>query len=419
MIVFNVFIFLFSISIGLLVPLSILPKLSAIGILLLIMGLAVSVYGAPRKIGAFSKEYFVENINFSNLHVPALAIFLLFLLLASRCFADGVNIMTNMAVVILHVVFLIFIVNTRGYLFTYIRAYVILAFIMSFFGVISDLFLLFNIVEPNVDYVNISEMTNNAFTRDVNVSKSYIFPYNLGFILVGSGKLSFLGLEFYRISGWAHEPTTASFFVMPSMILLFQGNIIKNVCARFIMFLTILMFWILAASVGSLISIVVITSFIIVYELYTKFFPFKLSTFLIASSFCCVLLISYNPGIIVESTIFTSKFDFSSHTLQTAIKALTWFMPRIENDLVHYISFMFIWSIIIYFSFVILMSLYLQKELSAYIVILAYILLHSMKGSQSSIYTLVFTFFWFYVAYFSVYYKVDKLNLLLIKSVKL
>ena len=133
---------------------------------------------------------------------------------------------------------------------------------MSISGLIATLIVSLGFVDAYSNYVNISDLTNGSFTRDANATTSYLFPYNLGLILTGGGKLELLGYEFFRISGWAHEPTSATLFVVPSLILLIHTKVINNSIGRFSALLIISTFWFFSMSVGSFLALIILYSFI-------------------------------------------------------------------------------------------------------------------------------------------------------------
>jgi hypothetical protein len=274
---------------------------------------------------------------------------------------------------------------------------------MSMAGLIANILVTFDLVD--ITYTNISELTNGSFTRDDNVGDSYIFPYNLGFILSGSGKLSLFGFEFYRISGWAHEPTSATLFIAPALILLIHTRTINNTILRFMIFITILSFWFFSMSIGSLLAFIGIYFITILLTLYTKIFPLKLSISIVLFFILITLMAVFYIEPLLESSIFSSKFNMESDTFKKFMVELTWFIPKPENNQVFYFSHLAIWSIIFLFILVIVFSTISHESLKVFSLILLYIVIHTMKGSQENVYTHVFTSFWFYAAYFSNYYR--------------
>jgi hypothetical protein len=404
--IINSAIFLFVLLIGIVVPLSILPKLTLTAIVLLLFAVTINFFSGDSNNS--KRPEFYEQMNYSNIHVCAIGLLLVSFVFVSRMFGDiggefsPTLLAKNAASILLHYLFFIFILNTRSYLMSYLKIYVFFVVIMCICAVLADLLLIFKYVSPYVDHININKMTNNSFTRDIGSVDSYIFPYYLSFIITAGGKLSLAGVEFFRITGWAHEPTSFSLLIMPALFILIGTTIIKNNLFRIFGILIIVFAWFLAASVGSAIAIILICGFIVSTLIFTKKFPLILTSSIVVIILTSSLVILLNyQAIIYDSTLLSSKINFESHTVRTALEAFTFFLPNYEKDNAFYFSFLFVWLIIFLFLFVIIRSLLLEKELNIYSLILLYVIIHSMKGSQSSIFTLIFPFFWFYVAYFS------------------
>jgi hypothetical protein len=401
MILFNSFVFIFSIGIGLLVPISIIPKISLVGVSVLIFAIVINMYKGF-EYRSVKNINFIEEINYKNLLVPVVGILLLLLLYVTRSLSIDSNITSNLGAILLHIFFLVFLLNTKYYLSAYLKIYILFVFIMSVSGILADFLVLFNFVSSNVDYVNISEMTNGSFTRDIGSVDSYIFPYNLSFIITGGGKLDIFGYGFYRLSGWAHEPTSASLFIMPAILLLIHTRIFKSNFYRFCLLAAIVFFWIIVASVGSFLAVIILYSSVLVIFLYTKVFPLK-GTIVISFILCfSVVFLVYFYEELLSSSILASKFNLDAETFQVMLNSLVWFLPNTQNNELFYFSNLIMYSLIFLFLLVVVASLIVQSELNVYTLILMYIVIHSMKGSQASVYTLIFVFFWFYIAYFSI-----------------
>ena len=277
---------------------------------------------------------------------------------------------------------------------------------MSVAGLSANFLVTFGFFDPYMNFVNISEITDGAFSRDIGVENSYVFPYNLGFILTGSGKLNLVGFEFFRISGWAHEPTSATIFIAPAMIFLLHTRIIANKTVRFFTFAVITLFWFFAMSLGSLLAFIILYFFYLTVTLFIKYFPLKMSLAIVASTFIIILAGSYYLEELLNSSLLYSKLHLGSQTFKTAIDSLTWFMPSKVDNQAKSFSLLFIYTIMTFFLINIFYSFAKKKYLCAYALVLLYIVIHTMKGSQESVYTHIFTFFWFYVLYYSIPIKV-------------
>ena len=185
---FNTVVFLLAISITALTIPSMIPNVTFLIVFLLVVALLFNIFFMKHNIELIHPDYNKFNtISFSNLTLPIAALFCLFLYLFFKSFNELSNIYANANLFVMHALFLLFIVNTREHIVSYIKAYILLAVVMSTCGILAQL-----IVEaglnPDGSYVNLGELTHGAYSRDTGSDSSYIFPYNLGLILVGDGK---------------------------------------------------------------------------------------------------------------------------------------------------------------------------------------------------------------------------------------
>jgi hypothetical protein len=272
---------------------------------------------------------------------------------------------------------------------------------MAVCGIAANFFVSFGVVSSS-NYVNLSILTDGAFQRDANALDSYVFPYNLGLILTGGGKLDLLGFSFWRISGWAHEPTSATLFVAPAMILLAHTKIIARSLSRIVFLFVITLFWFYAMSLGSLFAFIILYSFYIIVVMFTKFFPLKLTSLVCIGGSIMFLAAVFYIDAILNSSLISTKLDLGSETFQTAIQRFTWFVPDKAYSQANSFSFIAIFLIVFLFLLNVFYSLLVEKELNPFALVVLYIVIHSMKGSQDSVFMLIFSFFWFYVLYFSI-----------------
>jgi hypothetical protein len=83
------------------------------------------------------------------------------------------------------------------------------------------------------------------------------------------------------------------------------------------------------------------------------------------------------------------------------MKKLTFFLPGQSINQTTSLVYLTIYSIMFVFLVNVVKSLFLEKNLNPYALVVLYILFHTMKGSQDSVFIIIFPFFWFYVLYFS------------------
>jgi hypothetical protein len=399
--ILNIFTFLLSISVSSLAILSIVPKISLIVTLSLLATMSLNVFFNTSSMNGFNFNFVKEKYKVTNGFLfPFFSILPIFFWMIFKSFEENTNITSNVNLFLMHFLFVFFILFSLNDLKKYIKAYIILAFIMSTSGVLANLLLIFDIVSPGSHYINLNDLTNGSFGRDRGMENSYVFPYFLGLILTGDGLFNIGGLNFYRISGWAHEPTSATLFIMPAALLLIHSNIFKNKFLRFGMLIMIATFWTFSMAVGSIIALIFIYIFYIISTLYINYFPKKISILTMLSILVLTMLVVFFSDFIVSASIFATKFGADSLTMQVAIKELTWFVPNANTKSVYYLVHISLWVIIAIFLFVALKGISTRKFVDVYSFILLYIIVHTMKGSQEGVFTLLFVFFWLFCAYY-------------------
>ena len=401
--VLNSLIFLLSISFSALILPSLIPGFSLLLVASLCFLIFLNISIRPKTYKYEKSLNFIYAVNYSNIYIPILAILLLSIFLITKSFDGSFKYFSNFGLLLIHVLFLVFILNTKEYIQTYLKSYIYLVFFMSILSLAAVILISLGLIDVNAHNFSLANATGGAFMRDVSDSSGgYSFPYGLGLVLTGSGKLDLLGVQFFRISGWAHEPTSATLFIAPSIIMLIHSNIISNNFTKYLFLIVIMLFWFLAMSVGSMLAFIAVYFFVITSTLYIKYFPMGLSTSLTFVGIIIFSSILFYVGPLLDSSIFSTKFDLSSQTVRVAIDQLTWFMPDTKNNLNYYFLHIALWSIISLFMYIVIKGILFQRFLNMYSIILLYIIIHSMKGSQESVYGLLFAFFWFYMAYFSI-----------------
>lgn len=371
---------------------SMIPNYSLVLVVLLTFAILFNAFFTE----ALEKE---SNINFSNIAIPISVLLLLSLVLIFKSF-EGSNLYANSILFVIHFMFLAFFIITKKYLNLYIKSYVVFVFIMATAGLLADLIYILGYVNEGRWSVNLSELTDGSFRRDLGRESSYLFPYNLGFILNGGNLYDFAGLQFYRISGWAHEPTSASLFIAPAIIYLIHGSIIKNTFYRMFMLATVITFWIFVMAIGSLAAFILIYSFTTIAFIYSRHYPKKLSLFLFLMTIIFIPLIMYFNEVILNSSLILSKFDTSSETFQVFMRQISWASQNNYTTITKYAFNIFLWALILTMLYVSINGIIYRRFVDPNSLALFYIVVHSMKGSQESVFLLLFTFFWFYVSYY-------------------
>jgi len=403
--IINATIFLMSISLTTLIFPSMIDSYTIILTGLLIFGIMLNFLRLSHINPSDEIPSLSLAINYNNIFVPLLALLFLSVMALFLSFYELSSPIAFFGLILMHTLFLFFIMNTRGYIFIYIKSYVTLVFIMALCGLLANFLLAYEFINYADYYVSLSRLTNGSFTRDAGEELgSYSFPYYLGLILTGPGKLSLLGFEFYRISGWSNEPSTASLFIAPAMLILGHSNIIINKFFRFTMLFTIFIFWLFCMSIGSLLAFVILYIILIYSYLISRYFPFKLTFLSFFAILTVLFLIIAFTDQLFTSTLLSSKFSSSSETMSQAINELYWFAPLNSNspELFHF-THLFLWAIILTFIASISSLMLINNNLNVFALIIFYIVLQSMKGFQEMVFLMIFTFFWFYISYFSLH----------------
>jgi hypothetical protein len=292
---------------------------------------------------------------------------------------------------------IILLTATRDQLELLLKGYVLFCILMSLCGATASLLINTSIINWQDHLYSLSENTNNRIVWDQDVVYGYSFPYGLGLVLTSSFLYSFMGIDFYRSSGWAHEPTAATFFIVPALILLVRENIFSW-RIRITGIFSIVSFYLSCFAVGSIIALV---SLIICWDFLKpkRRFPFfgmaLLACFLLAaicvySSFISGMLQSTNSGAI---SILQSKFEPGNASMTAVVS------PLYGDSLFLLLIISYI-LIALYYSLIALRD---NPKAQTFSLIFIYLLMHSAKGSWGHLTQYLFTFIFFFLLVYSLY----------------
>jgi hypothetical protein len=383
-----------------------IPKMSLLIIFLLALSIMLNIFF--NKPENYTSDF--AHISYFQLVIPSIILLMLFGWLFVKSSIEDptgigdANIPANISIFVLHTLFLLFIVSAKDNINLFIKSYISIVFLMSIFGLLATILLSTGLINPAEHYINLNELTHGSFVRDEKIEGSYVFPYFFGLILTGDGLFDFAGFQFYRISGWAHEPTSATLFVAPAIIMLIHSNIVENFYYRFGALLAIILFWLAAMAIGSFVAFFLLYSAVLLLHMFIKIFPKKISITLLLIMIVALPVMVYFSELISDSSILTSKFDFESETMGIAIRELTWFVPHDGKTTYFYLTHLFMWIIIGISLVVSLYGVINTKFPNPYALTLLYLVIHSMKGSQESVFVLTFLYFWLYLAIFNVFF---------------
>ncbi len=145
-----------------------------------------------------------------------------------------------------------------------IQTYIVFCFIMSFCGALASIMVNTQMVSINEFKVNLTELSDSRFNWDEDLENGFNAPYGLGLVLTkGSTLYYFLSIPFFRSSGWSYEPTFASFFVVPSLILLIREKFFSR-RLQITMGIVIVFFLLCCFSVA---SIAALLSLLVIFKL--------------------------------------------------------------------------------------------------------------------------------------------------------
>jgi hypothetical protein len=158
-------------------------------------------------------------------------------------------------------------------------------------------------------------------------------------------------------------------------------------------------------AIGSVAAFIILYSIILFAYIYTHDYPKKICVFLFGLFILFVPFIIFYNEIIFNSSIILSKIDTSSQTFQTAVNQITWMLPDNFVSIWNYAFDVFLWTLILTMFFVSINGIIYRKFVDVNSLALLYLIIHSMKGSQESVFMLIYAFFWFYVSYYDIKYR--------------
>jgi len=282
-----------------------------------------------------------------------------------------------------------------------IKAYVYLTIIMSFFGILSWWLVNFDFIQDGNFKFSLFENSHGKYNRDkFDELGGYTAPYYLGLVLTASYEYSIMGFSYYRASGWAHEPTSATLFIVPAMLLLFTNKSMFHNSLQPIYFMIVFIFWLVCSAMGSIISLIVLGVIASIFYLLRRGITLK---FLLTSCTTIIVGIILLPNInevLESSTLIKDKFQGNTSPFIKLYNFLFWIDQ--DNNVVITLALQ---AFVYYYLFIGTMIVLKGKNTAVcmYGYICLYIVIHGAKGSWIHISMYIFSFFFFYVAVFASY----------------
>jgi hypothetical protein len=385
-IIITAVLFTMSISTGLILPL-LIPNPSYIALYLLVLSLTV-INMTGRRISSIGNP----------MQISLIAIFVLFSLMSFTLKQGEVSIFSMVQGLILNcLIILVLLFAKRKELANLLKVYIIFCVIMAACGIIAWVVINFDFVDLNDSIWSLTEATSGRARRDEDQA-GYSFPFGLGLVLTGSYQYDVFSLIMYRGSGWVHEPTTATLFVAPAIIILAREEVFCKFTQR-LCFLLLLVFWGTCAAVGSVIAFI---GLIVLHAVCTKGNVIKIAISLLVGIFLYLFflfdLFQLFQSSSSEISLINSKLNDEGFLV-------------VLNSLVSPSSFSQWVVILVMFAIFFITGYYFFRSINSvnvpattFILVLAYIFIHSLKGSWGHVYSSFFVLA-FYVFFFRVFYS--------------
>lgn len=266
-----------------------------------------------------------------------------------------------------------------------LRYYIIFCVIMAISGIIASILINHGIVEFDVHYWSLYDHTDGRATRDKG-TYGYAFPYGLGLVL--TGEYNVFQLIIFRSSGWLHEPTSATLFIAPALILLAKEKMFSKRVTRYF-FISLIIFWMACAAVGSMLAFMIL---ILLYMFVAKGERIILRRVFVGMFFMAAGYLYFEPTLYYMvaapaggyESLFLQKFNMNGG-VRIIIEL---FSPDTIHDYIYLSLYLLIASVTTYFAFSILHNND-DKSLS-FILILLYFAIHAFKGGYGHVYSSFF-----------------------------
>lgn len=371
--------FTMSITTGLVLPIF-LPNPSYIALQLLCFAVVVFVASGRR-------------MYYANAHMVLSLLVVLFLCLTFgiRMKSEDASITGNLQPLVLVLLFTaVFLYAKPRELARLLRLYVIFCFVMALCGFTAWVLINWEFVDFRESLWSVYETTAGRIGRDKDAgwegtNFGYSFPYGLGLVLTGSYQYDLFSLIFFRASGWVHEPTSATAFIAPALIILTRERLFVPVVRR-VFLVTLLFFWMACAAVGSAISF----SGVILFYLFFKRDNNVLLKRLVGLTFIGILYVVYRES----QTLFAATgphLSLLAAKLETGGDInLLWDLlsPSTAQEFLGLASVVAITGI--FFLFAVGTMRGGSSAAITFGLILIYFVIHSMKGAWSHVFSSFF-----------------------------
>ena len=389
---------LFAISLGTLILPSLLPRPTPIGLYLLLIALAFQV-----RRPALPPDVLVRDKRFLSM----MAFFSLQILLSFFSFGleRGTFSLPNKLVSAALILIFITVLSRlhRDELMAIVKGYILLASLMALSGFAAWFLINVGPFQPGSFPYDVTQATDGRVTRAIPFE--YDAPYNLGLVLTRTSGWSFAGFHFFRATAWAHEPSSAAFFLTPALILLIADKGLFGRPWRLGLALIIAVFLLVAASIAGMLALLVLAAFWLITSVWKGhrkglMFSFVFIGIVLALSFNSELWLRAK-GVFVESNLLTSKLSLEGDNYRRVLEQLFWWLfPQtgvsfVRNSL---LTLLVYWNILIALS-----AVSKGGRTATFGFILLYLWLHGGQGSWHIVAKQAFTVLWFYLTLLYLY----------------
>ena len=332
------------------------------------------------------------------MQISLIAIFVLFSMMSFTLKPVDVSIFSKVQGPVLNcLMILVLLFAKRKELADLLKVYIVFCVIMATCGLIAWVVINFEFVDLNDSIWSLTEATSGRSRRDEDQA-GYSFPFGLGLVLTGSYRYDLFGLVMFRGSGWAHEPTTASLFIAPAIIILAREEVFCKIPQRLCLLL-LLIFWCTCAAVGSAIAFTVL---IVLHAFCTKGYITKIAVSLLVGIFLYLFSLGDLQQLFKSRSNEISLIDskLSDEGFLPILQALV-----LPTSLSQWIVSLVMFAIVCITGNYFVRSINsVNRAVTTFILVLVYILIHSLKGSWVHVYSSFFVLA-FYVFYFRIYYS--------------
>ena len=308
-----------------------------------------------------------------------------------RIFESGINAYPNLKFFIFAILVIFFssIISHKKFA----RHIVYISTFISILSIIS--WVLFNLFGDHVfgGYVNLSVLSDGAITRDLTFGdKSYFAPLFLSLIDNFGTPETFYGFSYSRATGWSHEPVTATIMPAIAIILLVttKKELTKSFKLKIFLLLSNFGLLIIASSLTPFLALVL--TFLITLLLNDN--TLKIILFFLLVIFISILIMYLNLGASLEISILSNRLSIeNSESLKHLLSNFLWFreLPNHKNYGLTLLMNSTLWFQILVFYIMSITALIIKEKRflveRSLILSLIYIMTHSMKGIQDSIFT--------------------------------